>query len=109
MGQTKTADEKQLRNCGAGCAGIITKIEGDTDALARLQELGLLPGQWIKIIRAGNPTIFDIAGSRYCARAHQLQGVSVHLVPGDPLSAAGIEPLFLSKSCSPVQTAKSDL
>lgn len=76
--------ETQLCDCRAGSSGIVTKIEGESHSLARLQELGLLAGQWVKIIRAGNPIIFDIADSRYCIRAHQLQGVSVHVVPDTP-------------------------
>jgi len=76
--------EIQLCCCNSGSSGIVTKIEGDSHSLTRLQELGLLAGQWVKVVRAGNPIIFDIADSRYCIRAHQLKGVSVHVVPDTP-------------------------
>jgi len=76
--------EKQLCQCHSGSSGIVTKVEGDSHTIARLQELGVLAGQWIHIVRAGNPLIFEIGDSRYCIRPKQLHGVTIQLISNKP-------------------------
>lgn len=90
--------EVQLCQCKSECSGIISRIESESHSIARLQELGLRAGQWIKIVRAGNPTIFEIADSRYCIRPHQLRGISIHVIRNgsvmrEPQQADFLEPV----------------
>lgn len=102
--------ERQLCHCNSGSTGIITKLEGESNALTRLQELGVLVGQWIRVIRSGNPTIFEIGDSRYCIRPKQLQGVSVQTITDRPETPLGHEERStLSEKLVPIQSAHSKL
>lgn len=71
----------QLCHCTSGTHGIITRVEGDSHITARLREMGVLPGQWVRMIKPGNPVIFQIGDSRLCVRANQLVGVAVDTYP----------------------------
>ena len=70
--------DTQLCQCAAGDFGIITRVDGDSHITARLQEMGVLPGQWVRMIKPGNPVIFQIGDSRLCVRASQLDGVRIN-------------------------------
>lgn len=73
--------DTQLCHCATGACGIITRVDGDSHITARLREMGVLPGQWVRMIKPGNPVIFQVGDSRLCVRANQLKGVSVDTLP----------------------------
>ena len=73
--------DTQLCHCAPGTYGIITRVDGDSHITARLREMGVLPGQWVRMIKPGNPVIFQVGDSRLCVRANQLKGVSVNTFP----------------------------
>lgn len=71
--------EYALIDCLDGHCGIISRVDGDCQMTARLRELGFIPGEWIRVIRRGNPSILQIGDSRFCLRTEQISGITVHL------------------------------
>lgn len=102
--------EHQLSQCREGSTGFITKVEGDSGVTARLQEMGVLPGQRFRILRSGNPVIFQIGDSRLCVRASQLDGVSVHPVGpiSQPKPNSG-EYAAIVDNIAPMKSVRSDI
>jgi Fe2+ transport system protein FeoA len=71
-----TAQETLLSQCIEGAAGIISRIDGKTLLTARLHELGMVPGEWVRVLRKGNPALLQVGESRFCVKLDQLDGVS---------------------------------
>lgn len=84
--------EQRLCECLEGVTGVITKVNGSSNLIARLLEMGLLPGQQIRIVRKGNPIIFDVGDSRLCVRPCELDGI--HLSPIDPNLMRGQDSVY---------------
>jgi Fe2+ transport system protein FeoA len=92
--------ERLLNQCKRGDSGILYRIEGNTPLLARLQELGMVPGEWVRILQAGNPIILQVGDSRLCVRAQELDGVSV--IPISKTEEKGIsDPVRPQEMASP--------
>lgn len=72
--------EKLLSDCIEGVSGVISKVEGKTLLSARLRELGVVPGEWIRILRAGNLTLLQVGESRFCIQSDQLAGIRLMTV-----------------------------
>ena len=70
-------NECPLHECKDGHAGFLSKIEGHRAVTARLTELGFVPGQWIRVIRTGNPIIVQVGDSRFCLRQEQILGITI--------------------------------
>lgn len=81
--------ECYLDKCKDGKSGVISKVIGDCQTTARLQELGFVPGGWFRVIRMGNPAIIQIGDSRFCLRKEQIHGIVV--VPHDTLSESTLD------------------
>jgi len=66
----------------AGDEGVITEISGtgSSPMAARLQEMGLVPGAWIRCVQAGSPLLLQIGESRICVRANEAALVSAEVI-----------------------------
>ncbi len=92
-----------LVNCIAGMSGIISRIDQNANLSSRLQELGLVPGEWIRVVKSGNPLLLQVGDTRLCLRMDDLKGVSML-----PLSSE--EGVQISADVhSPIQTEFSPL
>ena len=76
-------NECSLTNCREGHSGLISKVEGHHSVTARLNELGFVPGEWIRVIRTGNPVIVQVGDSRFCLRLEQIHGISIIPAPSE--------------------------
>jgi ferrous iron transport protein A len=50
----------------------------------RLQELGLLPGTRVRVLRRaplGDPTLYEVRGAQLCLRASEARGIRVRRLP----------------------------
>lgn len=74
--------EKRLRDCIDGMTGVISRVDGKTLLSARLRELGVVPGEWVRILRKGNPTLLQVGESRFCVQSDQLDGISLVPIEG---------------------------
>lgn len=72
-----TANEQFLSQCTEGAGGIISQISGKNRLTARLQEMGMVPGEWVRVLRKGNPTLLQVGESRFCVHSDQLAGISM--------------------------------
>ena len=59
----------------SGEEGIITEIHGKNSHSDRLQELGIVPGAWVKMIQHGCPMLIQVADSRICLRREDAKQV----------------------------------
>ena len=69
--------EKRLCECIEGSTGVITKVDGRSQIIARLLEMGMLPGEQVRIVRSGNPIILDVGETRLCVRPDQIDGIKL--------------------------------
>jgi Fe2+ transport system protein FeoA len=69
--------EHALIDCLDGYCGVISRVEGNGQVTARLRELGFIPGEWVRVIRHGNPAILQVGDSRFCLRTEQISGITV--------------------------------
>lgn len=76
--------EQRLPVCAQGVAAIVTRVDGDSPLVSRLQELGLTPGAWVRVLRVGNPLLLQVGDSRFGVRAKELFGVTVVPCANDP-------------------------
>lgn len=90
-----------LVDCRTGAAGVVTRVGADSVLAARLQELGVLPGVWIRVIRSGDPVILQVGDSRFCVRAKDLRGFSLYLCDEERQDATYAA--VLSSECSPME------
>ena len=68
----------------SGEEGVITEIVGSSTVHDRLQELGMVPGAWVKVIQHGCPMLVQVGESRICLRredARQIGAEAVNSVP----------------------------
>ncbi len=96
--------ELQLGKCGFGTSGIISKVEGNSPAILRLLEMGLVPGEWIQILQKGNPSLIQVGETRLCVRLNELDGVTV--IPVEKYSDATDSKSVLQSDLPEVQTAQ---
>lgn len=57
-----------LCDCPPGDGGVIVDVCGEGPLASRLREMGVVPGVRIRVLRGGNPIVFQIAEGRYCIR-----------------------------------------
>lgn len=77
-------NEQLLIQSVEGECSIISHVHGNNQIAARLQELGFVEGQWIRVIKQGNPSIIQIGDSRFCLRQEQLACIAVIPYAGCP-------------------------
>ena len=76
----------------SGEEGVITEIHGECGLSARLQDLGVVPGAWVKMIQHGCPMLVQIGDSRICLRREDAKLIGADVLAGsvdDPIPAAG--------------------
>ena len=61
------------------CEAVIAAITAPPQLAARLRELGFLPGQPLRVLRAGSSLIVQIGESRLALRRND--AAAIHLVP----------------------------
>ena len=74
----------------SGDEGVITEIFGATSLNGRLQDLGLVPGAWVKIVQHGCPMLIQVGDSRICLRREDARQI-------------GAQAVVTSVPCSPPQ------
>ena len=63
-----SAEHPSLADCPSGYEGTISEVVGEGPLASRLREMGVVPGSKIRVLRAGNPIVFQLAEGRYCIR-----------------------------------------
>ena len=61
----------------------ITEISGKSDALQRIQEMGLTVGTTFRVVKIaplGDPVEIDVRGYRLCLRRAETEGIQVEPV-----------------------------
>jgi len=62
--------------------GVVIDVTGSSRLAARLRELGVIPGEPIRVLRKGAPLIVQVGGSRFGMRPQDAAAVHVGLPPG---------------------------
>lgn len=68
-----------LSTCRVGEEGEIAEIVGTPLFTARLRELGIVPGESIRILRAGCPMIVQVGEARLAIRKKDAAGIRIYL------------------------------
>ena len=71
---------QSLAELSAGETAIVETIDESAPAARRLLDLGLLPGTSVRVIRRaplGDPTVYELRGSRLCLRREDARHVRV--------------------------------
>ena len=91
MGERFDDLELPLTECEAGEIGEVVSLDADTGLGARLRELGLVPGAYVRVARNGSPMIVEVGNARLCLRGEEASGVMVRisLCPGEVPAMAG--------------------
>lgn len=69
----------RLSEWPAGAEGVITGVDGSSVLAARLLELGVTPGQPVRLLRAGCPMVLQVGQGRLCLRRRDADAVCVQL------------------------------
>lgn len=64
----------------SGEEGIVTTIDGDGALSSRLQELGVIPGAWVKMVQHGSPMLVQVGNSRICLRRDDAKKVGAEVM-----------------------------
>jgi len=64
----------------SGDEGVITEIIGTSALSNRLQELGVVPGAWVKMIQHGCPMLVQVNDSRICLRRDDAKEIGAQVV-----------------------------
>jgi len=89
--QHKTAPLSQtpdyLSEWQVGIEGVISEVSGSSRFASRLRELGVVPGQRIRVLRAECPLIVQVGEGRFCLRKKDAATIRVRPVPPLPPTA----------------------
>lgn len=64
----------------SGEEGVITEIFDTSNLSARLQELGVVPGAWVKMVQHGCPMLVQVGDSRICLRREDAKQIGAQVV-----------------------------
>jgi ferrous iron transport protein A len=70
-----------LELLGEGERAVVVEIDGNSNLVTRLEEMGLHPGVSITMVRPGSPCILEVNRHRYSFRIDDLVTVLVKVVP----------------------------
>ncbi len=70
-------NETLLSQCIEGACGVISRIDNRTHLASRLRELGMVPGEWVRVLRSGKLTLLQVGDSRFCVHTDQLEGIAL--------------------------------
>ena len=62
-----------------GDEGVVIDVDGQSDLVVRLEEMGLYPGVKIRMIRPGSPCILEINHQRFLIRVDDAATVMVEI------------------------------
>jgi len=68
----------------SGEEGVITEITAESALSERLQELGVVPGAWVKMVQHGCPMLIQINDSRICLRREDARMIGAQVVAEAP-------------------------
>ena len=68
-----------------GVEGVITEVTGSTRLAARLRELGVTPGQRVRVLRSGCPLIVQVGDGRFGMRRRD--AATIRVSAADPQSS----------------------
>ncbi|MBL8896355.1 MAG: ferrous iron transport protein A [Planctomycetes bacterium] len=71
--------EVELTRLAAGSRGVVVRVESAFADAERLQALGLCEGRQVEVLRAGDPLIVKVHGSRFGLAAARASGIRVRL------------------------------
>ena len=75
----------------SGEEGLVTEITGESDMAHRLQELGVVPGAWVKMIQHGCPMLIQIDNSRISLRREDAKQIGAQvLITASEVSASPV-------------------
>ncbi len=97
--------EQKLKTCHLGLSGIISRVEGNCPTTIRLLEMGLVPGQCVRILQTGSPTLLQIGETRLCVRSDALDNVSIIPI-SEAETNSTIHP-FVQDNISEIQTVQT--
>jgi Fe2+ transport system protein FeoA len=64
----------------SGEEGVVTGVHGECGLLDRLQELGVVPGAWVRVVQHGSPMLIQIGNSRICLRRDDARKVGAQVL-----------------------------
>jgi len=64
----------------SGEEGLVTEITGESGMAHRLQELGVVPGAWVKMVQHGCPMLIQIGNSRISLRRQDAKQIGAHVL-----------------------------
>jgi Fe2+ transport system protein FeoA len=64
----------------SGEEGVVTEIVGESSITHRLQELGVVPGAWVKVVQHGCPMLVQVNDSRICLRREDAKIIAAEAV-----------------------------
>jgi Fe2+ transport system protein FeoA len=64
----------------SGEEGVVTCVHGETCMLNRLQELGVVPGAWVRMIQHGSPMLIQVGNCRICLRRDDARKVGAQVL-----------------------------
>mgnify|MGYP001618835896 CR=1 FL=1 len=67
----------RLLDCTAGDEAEIIEITASTSLAARLGEMGMIPGAWVRVLRQGSPLIVQVGEARLCLRGSEASKIRV--------------------------------
>ena len=69
----------------SGDEGFVTQLDAAGSRTARLQDLGLVPGVWLRVIQPGSPMLVQVGETRLSLRPEDARCVgAVKLAPEAP-------------------------
>ncbi len=88
VGERVVDFELPLTECEAGEEGEVVSLDADTGLGARLRELGLVPGAYVRAVRVGSPMIVEVGNARFCLRGDEASHVQVRILPSSDVPSA---------------------
>jgi Fe2+ transport system protein FeoA len=73
------AIEVELSRLAEGSRGRVVRVETSLPDSERLQALGLCEGRMVEVLRAGDPLIVKVHGSRFGLAAARARGILIRL------------------------------
>jgi len=78
----------------SGEEGVITEVLGASTIADRLQELGVVPGAWVKMIQHGCPMLVQVGESRICLRREDAKQIAAQVVASPAAEASPARTIF---------------
>ncbi|HEY3322262.1 MAG TPA: FeoA family protein [Planctomycetota bacterium] len=70
---------ERLCHWKSGDEGLVTELIGSSGLTDRLQELGVIPGAWVRIVQHGSPMLIQVGDSRICLRRADAASIGARL------------------------------